>query len=162
MENAQNEKSNIEFVTAKAQPRRKMPKVLTALLLVLYWLLQWTWGIIQNVAGLAAFVAAGRGKAYGYHGAAVRNWNNRGSMTLGMFILMDRSHGGDILAHEWGHTIQSIILGPLYLLVVGLPSIIWAGLPAFDRYRMRKNVPYDRLYCEGWATRLGRRTRRPK
>lgn len=143
---------------APKKQRREGSKVLRALLLTLYWVLQWTWGIVQNLAGLVVFVAAGRGKARGYHGAAVRNWNLAGSMTLGMFILMDRGHGDDILAHEWGHTIQSIILGPLYLLVVGLPSIIWAGLPAFGRYRQRNHVPYDRLYCEGWATRLGRRT----
>ena len=143
---------------APKKQRRGKSKILRALLLTLYWLLQWTWGIVQNIAGLVMFVAAGRGKARGYHGAAVRNWNLSGSMTLGMFILMDRGHGDDILAHEWGHTIQSIILGPLYLLAVGLPSIIWAGLPAFDRYRSTRHVPYDRLYCEGWATRLGRRT----
>ena len=106
--------------------RRAQRKVLRALLLILYWLLQWTWGIIQNLVGLTAFIVVGRGRARGYHGAAVRSWNLSGSMTLGMFILMDRGHGPDILAHEWGHTIQSIILGPLYLLAVGLPSIIWA------------------------------------
>ena len=27
--------------------------------------------------------------------------------------------------HEYGHTIQSIILGPLFLLVIGIPSCIW-------------------------------------
>jgi len=28
------------------------------------------------------------------------------------------------LVHEYGHTIQSIILGPLYLLIIGIPSSI--------------------------------------
>jgi len=45
--------------------------------------------------------------------------------------------------------------GPLYWLVVALPSVIWCY--GFAGYRARRRVPYDALYCEGWATAWGRR-----
>lgn len=49
------------------------------------------------------------------------------------------------------------MLGPLYLLVIGLPSLIWAGLPAFERFRVRKGYSYYRLFPERWANLLARR-----
>ena len=122
---------------------------------IIYWLLQWTWGIIQNLAGLFILLVFGRGKSRMTGGAVVRRWNMNGSMSLGMFILLDKRHGADVLRHEWVHTVQSVILGPLFLFAVGLPSVLWAGLPAFERYRVRRQYPYDKLYCESWATRLG-------
>ncbi|MBQ3848218.1 MAG: hypothetical protein II748_05135 [Clostridia bacterium] len=125
--------------------------------LIIYWILQWTWGIIQNVIGLLVWLILGREGKESFCGASVRKWNIRGSMTLGMFIMMDRKHGHDVLVHEYGHTIQSIILGPLYLLVIGLPSLLWAGLKSSERYRQKKHRSYYWLYCERWANHLGER-----
>ena len=127
---------------------------------VVYYILQWTWGLPQNLAGLAVRIFA-RGKPAGfYKGAAVKDWNREdGSMALGMFIFMCPGYGERereyVLAHEYGHTIQSIILGPLFLPVIGLPSILWASLPACRKYRQTKNVSYYRFYPEAWANRLG-------
>ena len=55
--------------------------------------------------------------------------------------------------HEYGHTIQSNFLGPLFLIIIGLPSIIWAG--CFDRYRRKHNISYYQFYTEKWADALG-------
>jgi len=66
-----------------------------------------------------------------------------------MFILFYADYGDQhyrVLQHEHGHTIQSKILGPFYLFVIGLPSIIWAGL--FNKYREKNNVSYYSLYTE--------------
>jgi len=57
-----------------------------------------------------------------------------------------------------GHTVQSVILGPLFLPVIGLPSLLWAGLPVFRKYRERRSVSYYWLYTERWANFLGERT----
>ena len=54
--------------------------------------------------------------------------------------------------HEYGHSIQSKILGPLYLLVIGLPSIIWAGL--FEKYRNKHKISYYSFFTEKWANKL--------
>lgn len=53
--------------------------------------------------------------------------------------------------HELGHCKQSQILGWLYLLVIGLPSVLHAWL-----YRRDPSDPdgYYRFYTEAWADRL--------
>lgn len=44
------------------------------------------------------------------------------------------------------------MLGPLYLIIIGIPSISWAGLrrliPAL------KKINYYSLYTESWANKL--------
>ena len=129
---------------------------------LVYTVLQWTWGIIQNILGLILFGIVkrrnpGRRKER-YHGAIVSDWKARHSMGLGMFIFFGHRGTPDadkVLVHEWGHTVQSMILGPLFLLVIGLPSVIWADLPCFRRLRARTGMPYTWLYCEKWANILG-------
>lgn len=79
-----------------------------------------------------------------------------------MFIFIsERAMNGNerdfTLMHEYGHTIQSIILGPLFLPVIGLPSLLWAWLPVFRKYRERWSVSYYSLYTERWANFLGER-----
>lgn len=55
------------------------------------------------------------------------------------------------LEHELGHTRQSRMLGPLYLIVVGLPSIArWV----FNRFAKRGNDWYLSGFPESWAERL--------
>jgi hypothetical protein len=45
------------------------------------------------------------------------------------------------------------MLGPLYLLVIGLPSLLWAWLG--DNYREKHGVSYYDFYTEKWANKLG-------
>jgi len=47
-----------------------------------------------------------------------------------------------LLVHEYGHTIQSLFFGSLYLLLVGAPSIMWSFLPVYVKKR-------DKEYDEG-------------
>ena len=54
--------------------------------------------------------------------------------------------------HEYGHVKQSLILGPLYLIVIGLPSLIWA---AVYQYNSQDPNGYFRFYTEKWADKLG-------
>lgn len=130
---------------------------------VLYYILQWTWGIIQNVVGFCVFVANIRRRHFRYGGAVVTIWKSRrGSMGLGMFIFISENAMTDerrefTLMHEYGHTLQSCILGPLFLLFIGAPSLIWAGVPVFRRFRERRGVSYYCFYPERWANFLGER-----
>lgn len=130
----------------------------------MYYILQWSWGIIQNIVGFCVFLANVRRGHFRYNGAVVTVWKSRrGSMGLGMFIFISESamnveHREFTLMHEYGHTLQSIILGPLFLPVIGLPSLLWAGLPVFRKYRERRSISYYRLYTERWANFLGEST----
>ncbi len=130
---------------------------------VIYYLLQWTWGIVQNLVGLImrAYVLSkdGNKDSFKFYGAQVTEWNKgHGSMGMGMFIFL--GHKGEesekeVLVHEYGHTWQSALLGPLYLLVIGLPSFTWAFLPCFVKLRKKKGIKYVDFYPESWANAWG-------
>jgi hypothetical protein len=57
------------------------------------------------------------------------------------------------IKHEYGHTIQSKYLGWFYLLVIGLPSLIWAN--CFEEYRKKTGMSYYDFYTESSANKLG-------
>ena len=78
-------------------------------------------------------------------------------MSLGMFIFVPRDADAHMIVHEYAHTIQSLMLGPLYLPVVGLCSMIWNRNPAAGRgWRSGKASYYD-FFTERWAEIIGRR-----
>lgn len=114
---------------------------------------------MQNIAGLILFLANVNKRHYSVNGALATDWDNkRGSVSLGMFVFISTADTEQEFTkrHEYGHTLQSAILGPLYFLVIGLPSILWCALPFFVNYRRRKDVSYYRFYTELWANRLAR------
>ena len=130
--------------------------------LFLYRLCQCTWGLPQTVLGLLEFWKHREERHYSYRGAIVTECKCNLNISLGMFVFIteEKTNSGSsgisrVLAHEYGHTIQSLFLGPLYLLVIGVPSWLWCNLPCFRRLRKQKNISYYSLYTEKWADRLG-------
>lgn len=121
-----------------------------------YYFLQFSLGIIQNVIGLLLFLFLKVFKSLSntrlFYGALVSNWKYKKSLSLGVFIFLG-NNDNRILVHEYGHSIQSIILGPLYLLVIGIPSFIWSI--CFRRTRRNKKINYYEFYPEKWANILG-------
>ena len=130
--------------------------------LVIYYFLQATWGIIQNTIGLITFIILmiknpGRNR-YFFNGALVSEWKFTFSTGCGMFIFFGHKKAKDadkVLVHEYGHTIQSCILGPLFLPVIALPSVIWAFAPCFVKMRKKKKIRYGSFYPESWANSIG-------
>ena len=123
-------------------------------------LLHWTWGIVQNIAGLAVFLVNIRRKHYIYRKCVVTEWNSPdSSMGLGMFIFLGKCDVNDpaVLAHEYGHTVQSMILGPFYLFVIAFPSLFWANSRHMQNRRRTRNISYYRFYPERWANHIARR-----
>ncbi len=125
---------------------------------ILYYTLQWTWGLPQNLVGLVLWLCCKGEREPGFHGARVKRWHLPGSAGLGMFIFLDRHASRRVLVHEYGHSVQSLILGPLFLIVIGLPSLLWASLAVAQRYRHRRGRSYYWFYPERWANYLGNRT----
>ena len=77
----------------------------------------------------------------------------RGAVTLGDYVFVGlTSEYRKTVKHELGHTIQSKILGPLYLIVIGIPSITYCGLRRIFPSLRKKNY-YD-FYTEKWANNL--------
>ena len=54
-----------------------------------------------------------------------------------------------IVRHEYGHHVQSTYLGPLYLIIIGIPSVIGNILHRFIKFN------YYKQPWEAWANRLG-------
>jgi len=129
---------------------------------LLFCAVQFTWGLPQNlVGGIAWLLLRKKYRQERFHYSFVTYMTADGfqGSTLGMFIFMssERSESWvhDVRIHEYGHTIQSLVLGPLDLLVTGIPSAVWFSLPVLKRYRRRKQVPYTWFYTESWANRWG-------
>lgn len=134
----------------------------------LYILAQATWGFPQTFAGLGVFLAHARKPHFPYHGACVTLWGRNADMALGPFLFMEGelenyanpeatepAWYGELLVHEYGHTIQSLILGPLYLPLVGLPSVIWFNAPHMKKRRLKSGKSYYAFLPERSANWLG-------
>ena len=113
-------------------------------------LLTWIWCFPQMLAGFIVKLLTKARKRGEYYEFDIES----GSLSLGTYIFICPAHygDGDTLLHEQGHTKQSYILGWLYLLVIGLPSLIWAT--CFEKYRQKHNISYYSLYTEKWADKL--------
>ena len=122
---------------------------------ILYTLFQLTWGIPQSLAGFVIFLINIRKRHFIYHGAVVTEWSLGSSVSLGLFVFVSGKARPGVTVHEYGHCIQSMLLGPLYLIAVGVPSYLWANLPALRRRRREKSLSYYAVYPENWANRLG-------
>lgn len=109
-------------------------------------------------------------------------WKPRYGLSLGQFVFMDarpdtatgntagkasppplvehvpgKLLDDRLLVHEYGHTVQSLILGPLYLPIIGIPSAIWLNTPRFSQRRRDAQSSYYAFFTERWANRLGER-----
>ena len=135
---------------------------------ILYRFWQCTWGIFQTILGFILFLKYFKNKHFSYHGAIITEWNNNTSLSLGLFVFVtvhpfftekykyeytQEELARKLLVHEYGHTIQSLILGPFYLIVIGIPSTLWGFLFAKKRYE--KQIPYCAFFTESWANKCG-------
>lgn len=124
------------------------------------------WELPQNVLGIAyLLVKTARGSVISrsYERDRLFVKVRHGAVSLGYFVFW--SDTGDPVfsidernrLHEYGHTLQSRFLGPLYLPVVGIPSVSRV-IYAHWYYRKHKKEwqGYYRGYPENWADRLGK------
>ena len=128
----------------------------TALRRCVYWLWQCSWGCLQTLAGAVVYVLCAGCRRTWYRCARVTYWRHDSGLSLGGFIFVPERRQ-TLRVHEYGHTVQSLLLGPLYLPAVGLPSILWAGLPFLSRLRKVRGISYFDRYPESWANTLSAR-----
>jgi hypothetical protein len=70
----------------------------------------------------------------------------KGGISLGNMVMLGTKHPNSV-KHEYGHSVQSKYLGWLYLIVIGLPSLLWA--------MFYKGNNYYSFFTEKWADKLG-------
>ncbi len=125
------------------------------MMVFLFRLWQWTWGFPQSLVGLIVYLLNRNKPHETYRGCIVTHWDNRGSLGVGMFLFLGKNADRQTLVHEYGHSIQSVILGPLFLPIMGIPSILWCNLPWCRKMRREKGLSYYGFYPESTANRLG-------
>ena len=124
----------------------------------LYYFLNFTWGILINIVGA---IAAGAlyliGKKPIRHAGSIvfRVGHNWGGLNLGIFSIVSEEAGEHTLNHEFGHSLQNCLWGPLFPFVVSIPSArrYWKFID-----NEKKGIPnedYDAVWYEGQATKWG-------
>ena len=132
---------------------------------IAYIFIQCTWGAVQSLLGLIAMLLLGRQKHCFYRCAVLTEYDIDsapkymrwlGCVSLGMFIFVgthkdkSRERAREIASHEYGHTLQSLLLGPLYLIAVGRHRQEYAA----------RGISYYSRYPEKQATALGLKAER--
>jgi len=124
---------------------------------------RWTWELPQTVLGKGYSHIrnmTGNVDDVSYYGGATlvnKNDNSgwRWGLTLGPYInsknVVADPYTDDLFRHEFGHTLQSRLVGPLYLTHVGIPSFIGSGLE-----NLRLN-DHNREWYETQANRMSER-----
>lgn len=115
-------------------------------------LLWFLWQLPQNIVALFIYPFLGKKELIKYEN---NTWyfkaeKMQGAISLGCFVYLSKTHAKheSTIRHEMGHTVQSRILGWLYLFIIGIPSILWAWLGDDDEC-------YYSFYPESWANKLG-------
>lgn len=127
----------------------------------------WIWQLPQHIVALLVFAqnkirkgTCEKKDTENIKWYKIKYISNAG-ISLGNYIFLDldRYISSKDVKHEYGHTIQSKILGPFYLIIVGIPSIV---RNIFDRLfhkkwsNLQRNIWYYSGYPENWADKLGK------
>lgn len=119
--------------------------------------LKYLWQLPQNILGLIVIYST-------YAWRITDHWCvvQRFGVSLGDYIIVNQYANETTLNHERGHKKQSLYLGWLYLIIIGLPSAIGN---LWDRWFHKKWSSADRIKWyysqpwEKWADKLGGVTR---
>lgn len=152
-------------------------KIKKILFSIIFWVVSCTWGIIMTTIGAVATVSLNLIKVIGtWFGKELKikthlngcsfitevggNW---GGLELGAFALCgnysedNKDWFAHTRKHEFGHAIQHLYMGPLFIFIVAIPS---AARYWYKRImqKMGKKFPnywYDSIWFEGGATKTG-------
>lgn len=128
---------------------------------ILDFISNWIWQLPQNLCGYIYKNISKNNRKEKIENTAVNKLGieaysktSPGSVSLGKYIFISERSKNDIntIYHECGHSKQSRILGPLYLIIIGIPSITWAMLHSYIPYFWKYN--YYSFYTEWWSDKL--------
>ena len=125
-----------------------------------YWFLSLTWGLPMTLIGLivalALLITGHKPHRFGYtfYFKVGKSW---GGLELGAIFLTDSTPSEHTLCHEHGHGFQNCVLGIFYPFIIGIPSAVryWYRRYVHKHDPLRRLPPYDAIWFEGQATRLG-------
>lgn len=114
------------------------------------------WEIIQNLLGWLEVKFNNPTFAHSFGDTKIYYMTYDDSHCIGKYIFINKeSDEHTIIRHEYGHRIQSRMLGPLYMLVIYIPSylhfVFWMLYHEYDW------TEYYDFYTERWADRLSKK-----
>lgn len=126
----------------------------------LYYSLAHTWGIIMTLIGyIAALVLmCMKVNPIKYNGIFYLKYKKSwGGVDFGMCFVRDINSTEHVTKHELGHTYQNCILGPLFIILVAIPSACryWYQVIAQKKGKKFSSDWYDSAWFEGSATEIG-------
>lgn len=110
-------------------------------------ILKYIWQLPQNIAGLVVLLFTGAKRDNDLY-----RWKYGSGLSLGNYVFVSNYASEFTIKHEKGHQVQSLKLGWLYLIVIGLPSLIWCIL--WSSF-WRNKYDYYSFYTESWANKEG-------
>ena len=123
----------------------------------LYYLLNFTWGLLANILGGLITLALSFIKPTIHKGCvktSIGTW--WGGFSLGIFYVRDRYSSDSVDYHEIGHSYQNAMYGVLWLFIVAIPSMIRYFYQVYIAPKLNKMVnAYDLIWFEGSATTIG-------
>jgi hypothetical protein len=129
---------------------------------IVFYLLSFTWGLpftlLGCIAALILVLMGYRPKKWGYcyYFELGKRW---GGCDLGIFFLKDSRDSASLKSHEHGHAVQNCYLGFFMIPIVAIPSLIRSRyrdyLITHKKVAPKTLPPYDSIWFEGQATRLG-------
>ena len=123
-----------------------------------YYLLQFTWGLPMNAAGLVVagvlFLCGKLPHRYGWNYCFEVSGNF--GLELGIFFIAPKGGSTSTKNHEVGHSIQNIYFGPFAIGMVSIPSVVRFWVRRIKRKVGRPpKTQYDDAWFEGQATKTG-------
>lgn len=123
-----------------------------------YYLLQFTWGLPMNIAGLVvAFVMfCFRRLPYQYGWGYCYELPVNFGLELGIFFIAPIGGSEHLKEHEFGHGIQNIYFGPFTIGMVSIPSVTRYWLRELKKHLGKElTTAYDDIWFEGQASKSG-------
>lgn len=123
-------------------------------------LLLYLWQLPQNLLGLLMLLYYKHEKVYHKLNGRIFYYTKEmpSGISLGNYIIMNREDKKEGMKHEYGHSIQSRILGPIYLIIIGLPSLfgnIYNSVAHKNWSKKESSKWYYNQPWEKWADKLG-------
>ena len=124
----------------------------------------YVWQLPQNLLGLLLVYIYKPQRVHILENGVEIHYSHKmqGGISLGKYCLVHTSHYRENVEHSLarntvrheslGHTKQSMMLGWLYLIVIGLPSIVWATM--YGRIIKESKNGYYKFYTERWCDTL--------
>lgn len=131
---------------------------------IFYYVLQFTWNLPMTLFGGILALIALIAKCFGvkvefgkfyWVGFAKIGPDYWGGCDTGLFFLRDHKSEGDLMSHEWGHTFEGVVLGPLFIFLVAIPSAVRWWIDWFKQKKTGQGIDYNAFWAEDAASACG-------